>query len=274
MCFDSEKPNATRLTVGDVVLELDQFSGVYCRLLTPAFQAISSSSSRKAEALLSGLHVALLSVPGLVVNRPLAGWENSSKLTQLRLLSQAGFRVPTSLVTTRPSDLMRFRSRVPDLIYKSASAQRSIVEMLSDAALLRIPTLSYCPVLFQEAIVGSDIRVHVVGAEVCCVRIESNQVDYRYAASRGGERHLTKFEYLPPELAKRCVTFAAVRGLNIAGFDFKIAESGEYYCLEMNPSPAFTFFDTCLGGEISNAVVTLLASGSGSARTPGVQIAR
>ena len=209
-------------------------------------------------ALLSALQIALLSIPTLAVNRPLAGWENSSKLTQLRLLSQAGFHVPISLVTTRPSDLMRFQQSVPAVIYKSASGQRSIVELLGDAALLRLPTLTYCPVLFQEAISGPDVRVHVVGSNVYCVRIESDRIDYRYAASRGGARYLSRFEHLPSELAERCVRFAAGRGLNMAGFDFKIAESGEYYCLEMNPSPAFEFFDRCLGGEICNAVVRLL----------------
>ena len=266
LCFDSERPNGTRLAVGDVVLELGQFSGTYCRLLTPSFQEMDSGGSRKAEALASALHVALLSLPGLVVNRPLAGWENSSKLTQLRLLTEAGFRAPTSLVTTRTQDLIGLRSGIPELIYKSASAQRSIVDMLGDNTLLRIPALAYCPVLFQEAIAGPDIRAHVVGDEIYCVRIESNQVDYRYAASRGGERRLTRFEDLPPELAERCVAFAAARGLNVAGFDFKIAESGEYFCLEMNPSPAFPFFDGCLGGQIADAIVRLLASGNGTRR--------
>lgn len=257
--FDAEEPNAARLAVGGITLELDQFSGIYCRIAPPIFEGISSSSFRKVGALLSGLQIVLLSVSKRVVNRPLAGWENSSKLTQLRLLNQAGFQVPVSLVTTRPSDLMAFRSKLPALVYKSASGQRSIAELLNDAAFLRTPTLVHCPVLFQEAIAGPDIRVHVVGTGVYCVRIVSDQVDYRYAASRGGNRHLSRFEHLPPELAKGCVEFAASRGLNMAGFDFKIAESGEYYCLEMNPSPAFTFFDGCLGGEISNAVVRLLA---------------
>jgi glutathione synthase/RimK-type ligase-like ATP-grasp enzyme len=269
LCFDSEAPSDTRLAVGDVVLALGQFSGIYCRLLTPAFEELHSDGARKADTLASALHIALLSFPGLVVNRPLAGWENSSKLTQLRLLTEAGFRAATSLVTTRAQDLMGLRSNIPDLIYKSASAQRSIVDLLGDTALLRIPALAYCPVLFQEAISGPDIRAHVVGDEIYCVRIESNQVDYRYAASRGGERRLTRYEHLPPELAKRCIAFAASRGLSVAGFDFKIAESGEYFCLEMNPSPAFPFFDGCLDGDISNAVVRLLASGSGPGRTAG-----
>jgi RimK-like ATP-grasp domain len=260
--FDSENPDAARLAVGDVTMELGQFSGVYSRIVAPSLQEMSVSDARKAEALVSGLQIALLSSPALIANRPLAGWENSSKLTQLRLLNEAGFRVPTSLITTRPSDLTRFRDQVPAMIYKSASGQRSIVELLDDAAMLRMPALAHCPVLFQEAIVGPDIRVHVVGPDVHCVRIESDQVDYRYAAARGGERHLSRFEDLPPELAERCIRFAANRGLAVAGFDFKIAPSGEYYCFEMNSSPAFTFFDNCLGGDISNAVARLLASGA------------
>ena len=195
------------------------------------------------------------------MNGPLAGWDNASKLTQLRLLSVAGFQVPTSLVTTRASDLIRFARAVPAVIYKSASAQRSIVELLQDADLSRSPALAYCPVLFQEAISGLDVRVHVVGSEVYSVQIASNRVDYRYAASRGGTCHLSRYEDLPSELAERCIRYAAGRGVHIAGFDFKIAESGEYYCLEMNPSPAFEFFDGCLDGAISHAVVRLLAAG-------------
>lgn len=258
LSFDSDAPSRARVGVGEVELELGEYSGIYARLSVPKFRGIGRHDSRKLTSLLAALRVALMGVPVRVMNGPLGGWENMSKLAQLRILKGAGFDVPPSMVTMRPSDLSRFYHARSPAIYKSASAQRSIVETLTSDHLSRAAAVEHCPVLLQPAIPGIDVRVHVVGSEVFAVGIASDRIDYRYAAASGGYCHLSRYEDLPVSLAARCVAFAAERGLYLAGFDFKCTDAGEYYCLEMNPMPAFVFFESCLGGAISGAVVSML----------------
>ena len=258
LSFDSDAPSRARVAVGEVELELGEYSGIYARLSVAKFHGIGRHDSQKVASRLSALRVALTAIPVRVMNRPLAGWENMSKLTQLRLLQGAGFDVPPSMVTMLPSDLSGFfHSRSP-AIYKSASSQRSIVETLTSDHLSRAAAVEHCPVLLQPAISGIDVRVHVVGSEVFAVGITADRIDYRYAASSGGYCRLSSYKDLPVSLAARCVAFASERGLYLAGFDFKLTDAGEYYCLEMNPMPAFVFFESCLAGAISCEVVAML----------------
>ena len=66
--------------------------------------------------------------------------------------------------------------------------------------------------------------------------IESDVVDYRYAARLGGESQLTATR-LGSDLEARCIRVADALGLAFAGLDLILASDGNTYCLEANPSP-------------------------------------
>lgn len=74
---------------------------------------------------------------------------------------------------------------------------------------------------------GADYRVHVVGDEVYCSRIESEADDYRYGAGQG---HAVAMEpdALPEEWAERCRSLAADLGLLLAGIDLRRTPSGDW----------------------------------------------
>ena len=80
--------------------------------------------------------------------------------------------------------------------------------------------------------------------------VETEGVDYRYAPAR------LYAVALPAEVAERCVALASRLGLLLAGIDLIDGEDGEWYCLEANPSPAFSAFDR--NGAIAGAVAELL----------------
>ena len=51
-------------------------------------------------------------------------------------------------------------------------------------------------------------------------------------------------------------------GLFVAGIDLRRTPSGEWCCFEVNPSPAFTFYQESTGQPIAAAIASLLISGT------------
>ena len=119
-----------------------------------------------------------------------------------------------------------------------------------------------CPVLFQQFIEGKNLRVHTVGKRTFAKSITASTVDYRYAYLRGEEEKVEEAS-IDDDFASRCIELAAAFGVAFAGIDFKIAENGEAYCLEVNPAPAFGYYEMHTGQPIARAVAEYLAAASG-----------
>jgi glutathione synthase/RimK-type ligase-like ATP-grasp enzyme len=201
------------------------------------------------------------SLPMLVVNKRKAVHTNMSKPYQQRLIAQQGFSVPKTLVTMLPEAARAFyhecRERV---IYKSISAERSIVKRLTVEDLPRLEQIQYCPVQLQELIPGIDIRVHTVGDRVFASEIVADRLDYRYLQREGGTRTIRAME-LPQEVQERCLKLAKSLGLVMSGIDLRRTPEGEYYCFEVNTSPAFMFYENHTGQRIGDALADLLCAG-------------
>jgi glutathione synthase/RimK-type ligase-like ATP-grasp enzyme len=199
--------------------------------------------------------------PSLVVNRPAAAHSNGSKPYQQQLIARHGFRVPRTVVTSMPTEARRFydecRGRV---VYKSISAQRSIVRRVSAADLERLEQIRACPTQFQEYIPGVDVRVHTIGDRVFATEIMTEAMDYRYANREGAGREMRAVD-LPDEISERCLRLTRALGLVIGGVDLRRSPDGQYYCFEVNPSPGFTFYQAHTGQRIGDALVDLLSQG-------------
>ena len=63
---------------------------------------------------------------------------------------------------------------------------------------------------------------------------------------------------LPSDLGESCRTMVRGMGLHFAGIDFRRTPGGVWYCLEVNPSPGFTFFEATTGQRIGATVADLL----------------
>ncbi len=196
--------------------------------------------------------------PSLVVNPPHAMGSNSSKPYQLELIRRSGFGVPDTLVTTDPRAVEAFWERHGTLIYKSISGTRSIVSRLRPQDRERLADVVFCPTQFQAYIRGTDVRVHVVGDEVFASEVITEADDYRYHGDHGLEIRACA---VPVAVADRCHALASTLGLPVAGIDLRRTSEGEWYCFEVNPSPAFTYYQESTGQPISAAIARLLASG-------------
>jgi len=169
----------------------------------------------------------------------------------------AGFDVPDTLLTTDPDAAQEFWDRHGSVIYKSISGVRSIVSRLTSEHLSRLDDVRSCPTQFQECIPGQDYRVHVVGDDIFACEVRSDADDYRFAERQGvsAQVHSTA---LPDDVGERCQRLAAAMHLHLAGVDLRRTPDGRWYCFEVNPSPAFSYYQEHTGQPIDQAIAGLL----------------
>lgn len=253
------------LRIGAGRWALEEITGVYTRLMNeqqlPELEGEPDGSPRRRRC--RSLHEALAEwyeiAPARVVNRARPQGSNFSKPYQAQLIRAAGFAVPETLVTNDPDLVREFRARHGRIVFKSTSGLRSIVRELDADDAARLEQIRWCPVQFQAFVEGTNVRVHTVGQDdVFATAVESDVTDYRYARRDGGSATLTALE-LPGELAERCLKLAAALDLPFSGIDLKLAPSGEAFCFEVNPSPAFSYYESNTGQPIARALARYLA---------------
>lgn len=256
---------------GDVTVRgrshpLDALAGVAARMhpwprlrgsrrLSLAASAFARSERR------SGIYALLSGVPGVVANRPWAGRSNGSKPLHMQELSAWGFAVPPWIATNDADLAADFVTRSPaGAVFKSVSGLRSRVAM-ADGKLRRTMREGTAPVVIQEYVPGGETRVHVVNERLFGTRVTSRHVDYRYG--HGGSFARAR---IPTAVAELCVGFAQAQDLEIAGFDFRVARDGRWFCLEANPLPTFLPYELATGQPIADALLDSMAAGGGRPR--------
>jgi glutathione synthase/RimK-type ligase-like ATP-grasp enzyme len=196
----------------------------------------------------------------LIMNPPSAMAPNTSKPFQARLIAQFGLDVPETLITTDPDAVRAFVRRHGEVVYKSVSGVRSIVRRLPACRLAELDDVTTCPTQFQRYIPGLDLRVHIMGDELQALAIESDRDDYRYAARDGGRVKATEV-VLAATLEARLRYMVKAMSLVLAGIDLRQTPSGEIYCLEVNPSPGFTYYERLAGVDLAARIASILARG-------------
>lgn len=261
LCVDGAVQGFVR-TPGRVV-RLDQVTAAYVRPYSSAqlpavgragqFSAAWQHAVSVDDALMSWADLA----PAYVVNRPAASASNSAKPYQALFIQAVGFDVPATLVTTDPDAVLEFWAQHAAVIYKSLSGVRSIVSRLEERHQARLERVRWCPTQFQQYIPGTDYRVHVVGDDVFACEIRSLADDYRYAGRQGLGVEISPYQ-LPQDVADRCRALTASLGLYVTGIDFRRDPDGRWYCFEVNPSPAYTYYQNASGQPIDEAIADLL----------------
>ena len=254
---------------------LEEFTGVYTRLTDwrtlPENRPVKDTPPDTERVLRSRvMHEALAEWIELadcrVLNRARAMASNTSKPYQAQLIAKAGLCVPTTLVTNDPAEVETFFRDHGRVIYKSVSSIRSIVRELGPEDLDRIDRVRHLPTQFQAFVPGKNIRVHVVGETVFATGIDTDSVDYRYANRDGLEVEMHPAE-LPAEIVEACLVLSKNLDLPLCGIDLKVTPAGQWYCFEVNPSPAYSYYEQETRQPISRAIVAYLANGSkGNAR--------
>lgn len=248
---------------GCLVLEheevpLNRVHGVYARLVDGDRLAGPDHDREHARFLHTALDEWLEAAPCRVVNRSSAMASNVSKPFQAQLIRRAGFETPPTLVTNVPEHADAFARTNGRLIFKSVSSVRSIVQSLDADRTRRLERVRRLPTQFQRLVEGVDVRVHVVGSRVFATEIESDAVDYRYGGRDGTDVRMRAVG-LPPDIEARCRLLSASLRLPFCGIDLLRRPDASYVCLEVNPSPAYTFYEQETGQPIAAALVEYLA---------------
>jgi hypothetical protein len=248
--------------VGRKRVELENIDAAYLRMHHPRelpnIAAVEKNSSAWKHAL--RVHEIFRCwadvTPARVVNRPSARAWCDSKPFQSRVIRSFGFDYPETMVTTDPEAALRFWEKHKRVIYKSLSGIRSVVACLAPAHRKRLADLRWCPTQFQRYVPGTEYRVHVIGRRIFAREIVSEAVDYRYAENEGLSAGI-RIVKLPAEIADRCRLLASEMNLFAAGIDLRRTPDGRWYCLEVNTSPGFTYFEY-YDHPIANAIARLL----------------
>jgi glutathione synthase/RimK-type ligase-like ATP-grasp enzyme len=254
-----------RLQLNGDSYSIDEFTGVFTRLMDfhhlPELKdaPVNSPELNFCRNLFDTLTRWAEIAPARVVNRIAPMGSNFSKPYQAQLIQRYGFQVPETLITNDPELVRAFRARHGRLIYKSISGVRSIVQTLTDDDMTRIDSIRWCPTQFQAFVDGTNVRVHTVGDKVFATAIKTDATDYRYAHRQSGDHADLRPVELTDDLAEMCVKLAAGLGLAFAGIDLKITPENRVYCFEVNPSPAFSYYESQTGQPISRAVAEYLS---------------
>ncbi len=244
---------------------LEEIGGVYTRLMDDRFlpelrgEPAGSPSRAHCRKLHETLNQWLEIAPARVVNRSRPQGSNSSKPYQSQLIAGHGFSVPETLITNDPGLVREFVAEHPCVIYKSISGVRSIVQTFGEEDLARLELIRWCPVQFQAFVPGTDVRAHVVGNEVFATTVRSEATDYRYAGRQSGSAAEMAATKLPAEVGERCVALAHDLDLPFAGIDLRITPEDEVFCFEVNPSPAFSYYESQTEQPIGEALARYLA---------------
>lgn len=255
------------LWMGGSAQPLAALTGIYARMMDvhvlPEHQprgrtAPETRPLEKARAVCALFDEMMDVLPATVVNRPGAMGSNLSKPAQAQAIVRAGLMTPPTIVTNVPEAVRAFHAEHRRIIYKSISAVRSIVREWTPTGGPDLAAITRLPTQFQVYVPGVDIRVHVVGQKVFATEVRSEAVDYRYAGRDGSSVAMWPVE-LPADIAAACIELTAALRLKLSGIDLKRTPDGEWYCFEVNPSPAYSFFEELGGQPIAAALVALLA---------------
>jgi glutathione synthase/RimK-type ligase-like ATP-grasp enzyme len=245
---------------------LSEIHSIYARLMDDRFlpeledEPEGSYARRHCRSLHDTLTRWIEVSDALVVNRLSAMNSNSSKPYQSQLIRRNGFRTPITLVTNDPRSVRVFWRKHKRIIYKSASGARSIVSEFTKEDCSRLAHIRWCPTMFQEFVDGTNIRVHTINNRVFATAAETTAIDYRYARQQVGTPAQLREVVLSATLKQRCLRLARDLGLEFAGIDLKVTPDDQVYCFEVNPSPAFSYYESSTGQPIAAALACHLTA--------------
>lgn len=203
------------------------------------------------------------------VNSPLDNHRMESKIHQLRLAYDTGFKIPETIVTNHPSDVSDIFEKQDGSVISKALSSPLISKNEQDEFVFSVhlddppsedeDSLTVCPTIFQEPMLPkTDYRVTVIGETVLPVRIESEDgkevpVDWRT------EKEDVRFvqDELTVEVEELCREYVERAGLYFGAIDL-VEIGGEFVFLEINPNGEWGWLQKPWGVPIAENLTEFL----------------
>lgn len=202
-----------------------------------------------------------------------------NKILQIRLASELGFKVPSTIFTNEKKAIREFSLRHPSLVikpvmttvvedrssgtfkslYSAACSQkelRSLLEKHNEASL-------FCQ---ERVFKKADIRVNVFPSCTVACRINTNgmppgEVDWRPTTMDFDHEIIS----IPAMLDEQCRKFLSRLDLKWGAFDFALSTTDQFVFLECNPNGQWLWIELKTGFSLSKLVAEELLSHYGHA---------
>jgi|694.fasta_scaffold00063_119 glutathione synthase/RimK-type ligase-like ATP-grasp enzyme len=199
----------------------------------------------------------------------------NNKLFQLEKAYDVDFLVPSTLVTSKAEDAIRFTKQYKNVIAKSFHS--TPVEINGEYKLfytaritpeddIDFSGLSLAPAIFQEEVRNkNDVRITIVGNQIfpCLITPKEsmlNEVDWRIGI-QGEEVNYEPFGTFPDHMKTKCLDYLKKLGLSFGVIEFALDEKGNYWFLEINPNGQWGFIEEETGMNISSSIAEILQKG-------------
>lgn len=284
LSFDETGRRRRTLRTPDGTLDLDRVTAVWYRRprkpdVDPAIEdpGLRRYVSDESWRVVTGLFETLdcLWVPG----KPSREDPASNKVNEMARAAALGFRLPRSVHTNSPQELLDFDERCGGrIVTKSlngsmetvAGARYPFTYLVRRRDLARVRAVRFAPVLAQEYVEKDvELRVTVVGDQVFAAEIHSQdtartKVDWRHY----DDETPYGVHDLPEDVHARCLRLVHDLGLTYGCIDLICTPSGEYVFLEINPNGQWGWVESATGLPIRDALVAHLMRGATSAGRP------
>lgn len=186
------------------------------------------------------------------------GHQDTNKLLTLNIALELGLMVPRTLITTKKSDVIEFRTEVGPIICKAiqnvahlllnGTGYLNYTEEISERDLANLPE-QFAPSKFQEKLEKAfEVRTFILGQRIFSMAILSQNdpqtsIDFRKYNLKKQNRSVPY--QLPSTLEAKLLLLMKRLGQKTASLDLVVTPSGRYVLLEVNPVGQF--------GMVSNA---------------------
>ena len=191
------------------------------------------------------------------INRKDAAFRANYKLLQLKVASDVGLIIPTTLCSNHAEEILNFyhKHQAQGIIYKPLTFQAwdegdgfriCYTAKIEDENVLKNPSIKFFPGIYQEHIKKQyELRVTCLGDYIVAAKIDSQvfpegKMDWRILNGRNVS--IEPYE-IPEELKVKIRFLMRELGLVFGCMDFIVTPEGEYIFLEVNEQGQFLFLE-------------------------------
>ena len=261
--FSWDISNNASITINNKEIYFDEIQSIYWRQNKGI--SLNKSLPKEVENLYeknakSSLRI-FLQFPSLNFINNYDAWQlHKIKPHQLRIMKDAGIKIPKTLISNNINEINEFFSQRPKLIIKPVyggdyvnkvtgiDIEKSIV--LTDSVHYSTYNSAYT---MQELVEGKNIRTYVFEEKTFSFEIEAETIDFRIS----DKQKISKYE-IPKEIARQAIDITKLLGLKWTAIDWRLNNKNEYYFLEANFSPMFYGFEDATQVPLTDELINLL----------------
>jgi MvdD family ATP-grasp ribosomal peptide maturase len=276
---------------GDEQVDLGDVTGIWYRrtrfgggIPETMDRQLRSASVKESGAVVLGMIASLDAFhldPVLTIRRA------SHKPLQLKVARAAGLETPETLISNSPEAVRRFvggrsggvvtKMMTSFAVFDEQGAEQVVFTTpISDADLVDLDGLHYCPMMFQERIPKKlELRTTIVGDRVFTASIdprleERAGEDWR----RAGTELVEQWQQytLPSDVEAKLLKLMDALNLNYGAIDIIVTPDERHVFLEINPAGEFFWLELAPGFPISGALADVLLNRSARREHPGATV--